>query len=243
MYQILADLLDEEYSEVLDVLIEDCGFGIELLEECGSAFMMKRVFQGLEGRRPLDQAERSALSRYSSLVSRAYKSAPHIDKSLLEALFIVATGIAYVVRRLHDESRDVTGAVNLIRTSSYVRGCFTEYINSRTGGDHDMARAYTDLVITNLNLGVTLAEERSKLDEVAAGRLNGALKRHENDPKQQDKALVQEFWNAWRAEPNRYSGKSAFARDMLDKFPRLKSQEVIARWCRAWENEATTLLA
>lgn len=68
-------------------------------------------------------------------------------------------------------------------------------------------------------------------------RLN-AIKMHAKNPKQKDKAIVKECWDEWQKEPDRYKGKAAFARDMRDKFPSLKSQPVIEGWCRAWEGEA-----
>ena len=45
-----------------------------------------------------------------------------------------------------------------------------------------------------------------------------------NDPRQVAKGFVYECWKAWRADPARYRGKAAFARDMLDKCDTLKSK-------------------
>jgi hypothetical protein len=71
-----------------------------------------------------------------------------------------------------------------------------------------------------------------------------ARKRHVNDPKQAAKQQVKECWDAWQSKPNQYKSKSAFARDMLEKFPHeeggevgLESQRVIERWCKEWESE------
>lgn len=64
-----------------------------------------------------------------------------------------------------------------------------------------------------------------------------AIKMHAKDPKQADKALVRECWDDWQKQSDRYEGKAAFARDMRDKFPNLKSQPVIEGWCRKWERE------
>lgn len=72
-------------------------------------------------------------------------------------------------------------------------------------------------------------------NQVSARQTAMAIKRHANDPKQKDKAIVLECWNSWQLRPEAYRGKAAFARDMLDKFPSLKSQPVIERWCREWE--------
>lgn len=66
---------------------------------------------------------------------------------------------------------------------------------------------------------------------------SAALARHAKDPKQADKLLVRECWDDWQKVPARYHGKAAFARDMRDKFPNLKSQPVIEGWCRQWERE------
>lgn len=70
-----------------------------------------------------------------------------------------------------------------------------------------------------------------------------ARRRHDVDPKQAAKALVRECWDEWQEQPDRYKGKAAFARDMLDKsldakgMPVLESQPVIERWCREWERQ------
>lgn len=55
------------------------------------------------------------------------------------------------------------------------------------------------------------------------------------DPRQLAKAEVRECWERWQRQPERYNGKAAFARDMLQKFESLKSQPVIEGWCREWE--------
>lgn len=65
-----------------------------------------------------------------------------------------------------------------------------------------------------------------------------AHKRHSNDPKQKDKTLVRECWDAWQTDQSRYKSKAAFARDMREKFPSLESQPVIEGWCRAWERKS-----
>lgn len=74
--------------------------------------------------------------------------------------------------------------------------------------------------------------------------VSGAAGKHAKDPKKADKVLVRECWDDWQKQPfnpdgtKKYTGKAAFATDMRDKFPNLKSQPVIERWCRAWERES-----
>lgn len=64
----------------------------------------------------------------------------------------------------------------------------------------------------------------------------GAYAKLAMDPKQKEKLLVRDCWDEWQKQPERYKGKAAFARDMLDKFESLKSQPVIERWCREWDS-------
>jgi hypothetical protein len=69
---------------------------------------------------------------------------------------------------------------------------------------------------------------------------SGAAAKLAIDPKQVEKALVRECWDDWQKKSDRYTGKAAFARDMLPKLEHLKSQPVIERWCREWEKVAIT---
>lgn len=68
--------------------------------------------------------------------------------------------------------------------------------------------------------------------------LKGAKAKLAIDPKQAAKGKVKECWNDWQKKPNNYKGKSAFAKDMMNKFEELDNQAVIARWCGQWEKEA-----
>lgn len=65
----------------------------------------------------------------------------------------------------------------------------------------------------------------------------GAAAKLAKDPKQLEKAAVRECWDAWQIELSRYKGVAAFARDMLQKFESLESQQVIERWCRTWAKD------
>lgn len=66
----------------------------------------------------------------------------------------------------------------------------------------------------------------------------GAATKLANSPKQQEKRLVRECWDAWQTQPAIYKGKAAFARDMLSKYEKLESARVIERWCLEWQTEA-----
>lgn len=80
-------------------------------------------------------------------------------------------------------------------------------------------------------------EKFGAFDSIA---LLGAYAKLAIDPKQKEKLLVRDCWDEWKKQPDRYKGKAAFARDMLNKFESLKSQPVVERWCREWESAAVT---
>lgn len=62
----------------------------------------------------------------------------------------------------------------------------------------------------------------------------GGLARLKNDPRQQEKALVYECWQAWQEKPENYPSQAAFARDMLTKCEHLLTARAIEDWCREW---------
>jgi hypothetical protein len=68
--------------------------------------------------------------------------------------------------------------------------------------------------------------------------LEGAKKRHANDPKQREKQFVRERFLEWEADPKRYKSIAKFAQDMLDKLEHLESQRVIEEWVRGWRRQA-----
>ncbi len=56
-------------------------------------------------------------------------------------------------------------------------------------------------------------------------------------PSRLPKQNVRDCWERWQKNQPKYKSKSAFARDMLDKYESLESQRVIERWCKEWESE------
>ena len=69
---------------------------------------------------------------------------------------------------------------------------------------------------------------------------SGALAKLAKDPKQQDKAQVRECWELWKAKPDRYKSKAAFARDMVGKYQSLINTKVIEGWCRKWDSQSAS---
>lgn len=67
---------------------------------------------------------------------------------------------------------------------------------------------------------------------------NAAYAKHMNCPKQKAKEEIYELWLHWHYDaPEKYRSASAFARDMLDKFPELTSQQTVQRWVADWKRE------
>lgn len=58
----------------------------------------------------------------------------------------------------------------------------------------------------------------SNINKTALDRKKGAKARHEKDPKQEEKRIVKECWDAWQINPNQYKNNTKFAQDMLKKF-------------------------
>jgi hypothetical protein len=91
------------------------------------------------------------------------------------------------------------------------------------------------IVINELNEFLTQKAEREK----AGGRAKAA-----NDPKQNEKNIVRECWEAWQNKPSQYKNNTKFANAMIDKFrpdnpddesKHLSSVKVITDWCKDWK--------
>lgn len=67
----------------------------------------------------------------------------------------------------------------------------------------------------------------------------GAMERLKRDPKQADKTTIKSYWDRWKRQPDLYTTKAEFVRDMLDgKTQALKgNSETVNRWIRQWEKE------
>ncbi|QUN44126.1 hypothetical protein [Burkholderia cenocepacia] len=98
-------------------------------------------------------------------------------------------------------------------------------------------RTMTEASRRSGNLDDVQNVERLQAEALSKRQSTLAKKRHSKpDAKQAAKSSVRELWGLWRTSPEKYKNKSEFAKDMLDKFPDLKSDEVIKRWMRNWES-------
>ena len=98
--------------------------------------------------------------------------------------------------------------------------------------------ALAELLKPELVLAFSSGEKQQKTTQAK----NGARAKLANDPKQAAKTLVREHWDAWQRKPDNYKNKTAFAKVMMDKYESLDNQNVIVRWCGAWEKENSTQL-
>lgn len=64
-----------------------------------------------------------------------------------------------------------------------------------------------------------------------------AASRHLKDPRRVEKQRIYKCWLEWRENPDYYTGKADFARQMLDECEHLTSTKKIEDWCRDWEKE------
>jgi len=87
-----------------------------------------------------------------------------------------------------------------------------------------------------LGTGMALGGAYFRKDSLSSNARRANEVRLANDPKQAEKINVCECWDEWQKQPDRYKGKAAFARDMLNKYESLESHRVIERWCKEWES-------
>lgn len=109
---------------------------------------------------------------------------------------------------------------------------------------HDNA---TDAVIELMRIAKLASNTRASLEGQIKGRDAGVAARKnelsklaiagkkKKNPKQKDRALVKEHWDAWQQNRGRYKGAAAFARDMVEKHENLISVSTIERWCGRWK--------
>jgi hypothetical protein len=112
--------------------------------------------------------------------------------------------------------------------------------------------ASQNLAINVINMAANKNEESkiiiNQLHDFSAQKAEkekkGAIAKLANDPKQQEKIIVKECWEAWQIKPDQYKNKTKFANAMIDKFKpdnpdedskHLSSVKVITDWCREWK--------
>jgi hypothetical protein len=113
-----------------------------------------------------------------------------------------------------------------------------EAITGRARGERD--DAWMCVVEANYWLGIVQSTYYTKEPQArlhADVSRQGAFARHAKDKRQEEKAFIKQCWSDWQAGLSEYNGKAEFARDMLNKVERLKSQKTIEDWCRDWERE------
>lgn len=153
-------------------------------------------------------------------------------------LFDTPPEIANVIR---GERLDDPKAIIECKTQLYLAAIWGWYADEHLA-NRRIAKAQLDYGGAREALGVAagIASVLWGNEWISAVSKRGAAAKLLKDPRQHEKVLVKDCWDAWQREPARYTGKAAFARDMLQKFEALKSQAVIARWCRAWAESDST---
>lgn len=163
--------------------------------------------------RSMARSRFSTLAELKAASDRVLASGRRVEKGTEDEWF--AWGYGYVFESL--ERWHHTHPFNLLEASVLLANIADQALCMFSGGPHDPK---------------SISELRSQFAK------KGAATRLAKSPKQQTKQQVRECWDAWQARPEVYKSKSAFARDMLDKFDDLKNQRVIEKWCLEWQTEA-----
>ncbi len=126
------------------------------------------------------------------------------------------------------------------KVENFLFACLEELDNSLLG-----LKAHNDAVAAAVAASNALANAQaitsgSEVYEKVRSDMarKAAIERHNRDPKQVEKRLVFDCYKEWRAKPERYKSKAEFARDMLEKYPHLKSHKTIEDWVRGWDKKA-----
>lgn len=89
----------------------------------------------------------------------------------------------------------------------------------------------------------TRADDLIRVDRTKRAKKSAQAK-VEKDPKQKEKKIVKECWEAWQVKPEQYSSSTNFATAMIDKFrpddpadedKHLSSVKKITEWCTLWQ--------
>lgn len=96
----------------------------------------------------------------------------------------------------------------------------------------------TDLERSN---GIHQNEELANKRRISANASNAAIAKHAKSGAGTAKNAIRLLWLDWQRKPNKYRSASAFARDMLDKYPdEISNQQTVTRWCREWSAAQST---
>ena len=145
--------------------------------------------------------------------SRETSCLPDLAAKCGDILLVWADVYAVFVPRL------VTEAVGYLNVPDYFKGAAIA-LNAAETAKFQMAIAGGDDAWT---------ASRSALGARAAQG------KYQRDPKQEEKRNIKARWADWQADPALFSGKTAFAKKMLDECERLTSEKHITDLCRKWE--------
>lgn len=97
------------------------------------------------------------------------------------------------------------------------------------------AHTLMSLISMERRLEVSEAEKKAATEKSKLGA-ELAKKRWDADPTAPIKIAVREHWDMYQADKSRYSGVTAFDRDMASKYEEIKDHRTFARWRKEWGN-------
>jgi hypothetical protein len=213
MEKKLNDELDRflvEYEDHYIDLLKTLDVPMEVITDDGISAVMGYLYEMI--------GEKEKFKENTNRFKEMCKKIPQVGETTVWGLSWVAIGYTIMHREIEKKGEDFSTI---------------EKINS----------LLTIVMAFGLAVGASAGEKNQSIDDIRKmlasqfGR-SGAMAMLSRDPVQIAKKEVRECWLRWQADPSRYKGPSAFARDMLDKFEALTEAEVVRRWCREWKKTA-----
>jgi hypothetical protein len=178
-------LLDKEYSAIADMLIDDCGLEVAMLEECGSAPLMEVLLKGVATRQELTAEQALSLSDYSRRVARIFAAAPQINRNYLADLVLLASIFDSHLSRKSGFSTELITSwstlVEYVSLSANLRGRISESLSSTNGTDggtsetlKQLTDSFSSLYLEHLATQAHLSEMVDKVQKSKADRRKGA---------------------------------------------------------------------
>lgn len=204
-------------------LSELVNFGLEQIEEVRASLLQEMASVPARFRFMIENSEKTLTDEEAIL---------RVEEADASEVFLLSVELGKTHRSEPSEEYDgwvaVCGYSVCLREIDYALRALT--------WDSGDTTLHTVAAIDCFHIASQVSEADKSRERVLSewGR-NARKKALRNDPKQADKLLVKQCWDAWRRAPESYTSKAAFARDMLEKCSKLTSSKVIEDWCRLWE--------
>ena len=114
---------------------------------------------------------------------------------------------------------------------------FIEELGAEVINHNEIARELAKEALQLILNEMDALYKRAKSENHTAATSKGGRRRAANDPIAVTKRDVRRCWVEWKKRPDLYKSTAGFSRAMVDRFLKLSSDRVVAKWCRDWEKE------